>query len=59
VRPRVFGAPNGFIGAPTGARERPAAPATQPGTVMSEGQGDITKAGQYTDPQGLLGGARS
>jgi len=30
VRPRVFGAPIGFIGAPTRARERPRAPTTNP-----------------------------
>jgi hypothetical protein len=59
VRPRVFGAPIGFIGAPTSARERPSAPATTLKRVMLEAT-EVPRADAYpANTPGLVGGTRS
>ena len=59
MRPRVFGAAIGFIGAPTRARERPSAPATTPKRVMFEATEAPRGEVGHADNPGLVGGARS
>jgi hypothetical protein len=59
VRPRVFGAPIGLIGALTSARERPPPPRDNAKTVTFEATGIPRGNANHATTPGLVGGARS